>query len=129
MGFQLTWEDRMVIFDYSGDMTSQDILNSNRSVYGDPRFDRLHWQLVCVDQVESFNFEEKDVKLIAYMDKAAALANSNITIVFAGENDNLKKLYTAYSEFIEGDLWPVHYFETREEALSYIGDLEAESIA
>ena len=127
MPYQLTWDDHMIVFDYSGEMTSQDILCSNRIVYGDPRFDQLRWQVVCVDQVHSVNFQKKDVKLIAYMDKGAALANARISVAFAGDSTLLQKLYSLYAKYVEPDPWPVYYFESREDALQYIKDSETES--
>lgn len=127
MPYQLTWDDRLVLFDYYGEMTSQDILRSNRIVYGDSRFDRLRWQLVCVDRVNSVNFHKKDVQRIAYMDKAAALANARISVVFAGNSDLLQEIYSLYTKYIESDPWPVYYFESREAAMQYIKDSETES--
>ena len=127
MPYQLTWDDHLVIFDYVGEMTSQDVLRSNRIVYEDPRFDQLRWQLVCVDRVHSISFHKKDVKHIAYMDKAAALANPRISIAFAGHSSLLQEIYSLYAEYIESDPWPVFYFDSREDAMQHIKDSETES--
>ena len=116
MPFSIHWHDRAVVFEYSGKVTSQDLLRSNQQVYGDERFDRLRWQLVFFDEVETVEFTNSDVKLIAYMDRGAAISNSNITVAFVGESQLLDDVNNIYASHAKSPAWPVTHFESREKA-------------
>lgn len=125
MPYRITWNPDFVTFDYFGHVTSQDIIESNEKVYGDSRFDQLHWELVCFDETESVSFKSANVRLIAYMDQAAAKCNSKITIAFVGKTAILKEVAEAYANTGIEPVWPVIQFDDREEAISYITQKEA----
>jgi|GEM_PF-2519583 len=122
MAFSLTWTAYTVIFEYSGLMSSRDIIESNEQVYGDSRFDHLRWQLIFADRVETVGFIEQDVKKIAFMDRAAARANTKIKVAFAGSSELIKNLFESYSKWTDDGTWDVYYFESREAALRHIED-------
>lgn len=125
MPYKVTWKPNYVSFDYFGIVTSQDIIQSNQEVYGDERFDKLHWQLVSFDETESVQFEPANIRLIAYMDQAAARSNPKITVAFVGKTKILEEVATAYAETNIEPVWSIIQFDSREEAVSYINQDEA----
>lgn len=113
-----------MVFEYFGEMTAEDVLESNREVYGDPCFDDLRWQVVFMDGVESVKFEEQSIKAIAYMDRAAARSNSRIRVAFVGDSALLKELHATYARFVKEEPWPVLRFPSREAAFEHIRRVE-----
>ncbi|MDQ8181545.1 hypothetical protein [Pelagicoccus sp. SDUM812005] len=120
MPYKIIWNSSYVCFDYYGKVTSEDIVESNKEVYGDPRFDELRWELVSFDETESVAFKPANVRLIAYMDEAAARSNPYISVAFIGKTSILKEVEEAYANTGAKPTWPVFSFESREEALEYI---------
>lgn len=120
MPYEIIWKSNYVFFDYSGDVTSEDIVESNKVVYGDPRFDDLSWELVSFDKAISINSKPSHVRLIAYMDNAAARCNPYISVAFIGNSKILQEVEAAYSTTNAEQTWPIVHFESREEAIAYI---------
>lgn len=120
MPYRLIWGKRHVLFNYSGNVTSADVIESNHLVYGDERFDNLRWQIVSFDAADSIDFSEEDVKRIAFMDHAAAQSNPRITVIFCGPPDLLQNAGITYAEATHENLWPILVVESEAEALETI---------
>ena len=123
MPFQIEWKDRIVVFEYGGILTSQDILLSNQQVYGNQRFDAIHWEVVLFDKVERLEFQENDVKMIAYLDMAAYKSNPNITVVFVGDTELMKGLYELYDSIVKDRCWTTVLVEDRKDVWQQIEEL------
>ncbi|EDY83825.1 hypothetical protein VDG1235_3452 [Verrucomicrobiia bacterium DG1235] len=120
MPYRISWKPHYVIFQYYGCVTSEDIIESNKQVYGDPRFDDLRWELVNFDQTESVAFRPQDIRLIAFMDKAAAHSNPHITIAFVGKTEVLDEAVKAYDSAGAHPSWQTVHFDSEDEAIKYI---------
>ncbi len=120
MPYKITWEPTYVSFDYHGEVSSEDIIESNKEVYGDPRFDQIRWELVSFDETESITFTNANIRLIAYMDQAAARSNPHISVAFVGKTKILQEVEDAYSNTGVEPIWPLLHFDNREEAIAYI---------
>ena len=122
MPYSLKWFKTVVVFEYSGIVTSSDILASNQEVYGDYRFDELRWQVVYFDEVEDARYSEVDVKKIAFLDRAAFLSNPNITVLFVGDQSLLGELYASYARFQSEQGWQSFHIEDRAEVHRYLAE-------
>lgn len=124
MPYTLFWKERYVVFEYFGEVSSDDLIASNQEVYGDERFDSLRWQVVLFDATETVAFNNTKIRLIAYMDQAAAQSNPHITIAFVGTSETLETVEAAYSVVSANPVWPLLRFDSREEAIAYISQSE-----
>ncbi|MDQ8184233.1 hypothetical protein [Pelagicoccus sp. SDUM812002] len=122
MSYEINWNSNYVSFDYFGEVTPEDIVESNKEVYGDERFDDLRWELVSFDKADSVSFEPKQVRIIAYMDEAAAISNPRITVAFIGHTKILEAVEAAYETSRAQQCWAILHFESQEEALAHIED-------
>lgn len=122
MPYRITWKDKLIVFEYYGKVTSADIRESNQQAYGDSRFDSLKWELVLFDEAETVEFKESDIRLIAYMDKAAAQSNPYITVVFAGKSEAMEQIQELYSKMDSAAPWPVVSFDSYESAIAHISE-------
>lgn len=117
MPYRINWGKRYVVFAYYGDVTANDILESNQIVYGDERFDALRWEFVCFDEAETISFTRESVRVVAYMDQGAAISNPNITVVFVGASETLDKVNSCYAQVDGQRKWTVKSCETRDQAI------------
>ncbi len=120
MSYEVKWKSNYVSFDYFGEVTSEDIVESNKEVYGDRRFDDIRWKLVSFDKTDSVSFKSIHVRLIAHMDEAAAISNPRISIAFIGHTEILGMVEAAYGNTKAKHSWPILRFEFQEEALDHI---------
>jgi len=49
------------------------------SIYGDPRFDALRYQIAMLSNIESADVQERKIKKAAFLDKAAAQTTPQIS--------------------------------------------------
>lgn len=124
MPYQIKWNEDYVLFEYFGNVSSRELVESNEQVYGDPRFDTLRWELVYFDQAESVSMDERTIRLIAYMDQAAARSNPNITVAFVGKSEILQKIEELYQKTDSNPIWPLLRFDSCDEAIAYINQVE-----
>lgn len=122
MPFRLEWKRAQVVFHYLGLVTSDDILSSNREVYGDARFDDLRWEVVLFDKVTRVEYTKNDVKMIAYLDRAAYRSNPNIMVLFVGDSELLENLHKEYAMYENEQFWPIFHMESRDGVWKHIDE-------
>ena len=121
MPFANKWKDNMIERVATGKVTGEEIIQSSLDMYGDERFDRLRYGLVDFTQAESFEMDNKETKIVAYMDKAAARSNPNLKIAIVAPQDVINKLANAYATFGEVSPWEIEVFDTLDEARQWLG--------
>lgn len=52
MAFELQWTKACVEWRYTGLLTGSEVIESNNLIYGDARFDDLHYQIVDLTGVD-----------------------------------------------------------------------------
>jgi hypothetical protein len=120
MPFQIHWVPKGVIWDYEGEITPSDILASNESVYGDARFDALRFEIANFLSVSPAKFSPKDVRLIAAMDRAAALTNPSVRVALVAVDSNVRDLLTVYCEGLNGSPWQAKVVSSLVEAACWL---------
>ena len=124
MPYTIKWERDYVLFEYFGEVSSEELIESNKVVYGDARFDDLRWELVYFDLADSVSFDERTIQYIAYMDLAAARSNPNVTVAFVGQTEILERIESLYAKTGSNPVWPIFRFDSCEEAIAYITQVE-----
>lgn len=120
MAYTLAWEAKGVYWNYSGNVSGQEIIHASTEIYGDPRFDDLKYKLVDFSNAESIEISEDEIKLITYQHAAAAKSNARIknAIVF-DMDDERATLFTDY--LVKLSSWEVRAFENLPEANDWVG--------
>lgn len=109
MPYNITWEPNGVYWTYSGNVTGQEIISTSTSIYGDPRFDSISYKLVDFLNLQSIEMDEKDVEIIAYQHKAAALSNPRIKTALV-ITPKLDKLAKKFLSIFDDSTWKVRIF-------------------
>lgn len=71
MPYKLIWESGNVVFEYSGVVSQDDVIQSNMDFYDDPRSNYINYQLVDFTQAEALDFSELDIRIVSKFDKSA----------------------------------------------------------
>jgi hypothetical protein len=121
MPYSTQWTDKNHQVTFTGKVTGQEILEMVSGVYGDERFDDVRYNLVDFTGAESFEVKEREIKEIAYMDRAAARSNPQMKLAIAANNDVMQKMSQLYAEYSNDSSWQVRIFSTLEEAKQWLG--------
>lgn len=120
MSYQIIWTNAQVEWNHYGTVTGSEIIQSNKEIYGDPRFDDLRSQLVDLSAAERFEISEKEMRYVAYLDAAAARSNSRIRVAVVATDENARQAYHDYVGNIKKPVWEYKLFDNREAAQDWL---------
>jgi hypothetical protein len=120
MSFETIWLKNCVIWNYSGKLSSNEVLASNNEVYSDPRFDTLKFEIVNLIPVTEMDLKPKDIKIVAALDRVASLSNPGIKVAFIVENDELLELVNLYRLNLKDCSWQTEIFSAIQDAADWL---------
>ncbi|MGJ8653991.1 MAG: hypothetical protein ACSHX8_12015 [Opitutaceae bacterium] len=106
MPYTIEWNQDGLIWTYTGIITGQELIQSNMDVYGEPRFDEIHYQIVNMLQVTENLVTDADMRKVAYLDMAAARTNPKIRVAVIQADE----LAQGYENHTTENHWPTHSF-------------------
>ena len=120
MPYTTTWNRQGVVWTYSGVLTGQEALQSNLEIYGDERFDDLHYQIADFTAVTDNQISDLHTKKIAYLDRAAAQTNPNIKVAIVMKDVEHLNTADVYSELSKHSPWELKVCHSLEEAQAWV---------
>jgi len=105
-----------VTWTFWGIVTGEELLASNREVYGDRRFAEIRHQIVDLLRVERFDVTSDDMIRLAESDHTAALSNPSVRVAVAARNDSIRMLSLYYEAESSDSPWDQQIFDTLSEA-------------
>jgi hypothetical protein len=121
MPCKVTWKDNELVWELSGDISTEEFHKINSDQYGDPRWDSLKYLIADFRNVKSIDLPDEEVMLIQAMDKAAALSNPYLKIASIANTEETRKTAEFYAE---DSPWECGVFETVEDARSWLKSLK-----
>ncbi|CAA6676961.1 MULTISPECIES: hypothetical protein [unclassified Lentimonas] len=118
MPYTTQWTQHGVTWKYTGNLTGEELLQSNINIYGDERFDDLWYQIVDLSEVKSVTVTPLIMRKITHLDMAAAHTNPHIRVAVIG-GEQLNKIY---SDNACESHWPTQDFNSMEAALAWVHD-------
>lgn len=131
MAFKLIWEPRGVYWEYSGNVTGNEVVEASTLIYGDQRFDDIRYKLVNFLNADSIHINDDEVSMIAFQHKAASITNPRIkTAIVTNPNialtdDNAAKLEMFILNLTKSS-WEVKAFDNLEQANLWLGRTDHE---
>jgi hypothetical protein len=120
MSYEAIWEEKGIYWKYKGILTSDDLLQSNISIYGDSRFDKLRYQLLDMLDVESFDVDTEAMEEVTVMDVGASQTNPRLIVAVVATHVQAKRLVELYENTTGSAPWETDLFESVEEARVWI---------
>ena len=124
MAYKTFWEEKGIYWVFSGTLKNVDLINCNKEVYEDPRFQNIEYELCDFNAVDSFPVNATTIRMVAEMDAEAYKINPNIkTAIVANQKvmKGLTNMYNVYFELAGNDVsWETEIFEKIEDARKWI---------
>ena len=124
MPYELIWEDRGVVSRYWGDVTYDELVQTNLERNLDPSFERSEYDLAIFSESVVFKLSASNLRALAASDAGASKRNPNFLVAIVGTKSvirGLSNLYRIQHEAM-GGLWKMKYFETEAEARRWISE-------
>lgn len=120
MAYSTHWEPNGIRWVYSGDLTDEDILNSNHALYRDPRFAHIGYQICDFTEVVRFPIASKTVYKIAKTDREMSQRNPNIKVAVISNDKVMEGLNRMYQLVGENSPWKSQLFTDEQSARAWI---------
>lgn len=120
MPYEIHWEPTGVRWIYRGTLSDEDVLESNREVNEDPRFERILYQIVDLRAVERFAATAATVREVSRTDTNLSADNPQIRVAMVANTDLTRGMAQVYQLACGEDAWDVEVFDTIEEAREWL---------
>jgi len=120
MAFINNWEAGGVYKVFSGDVTGSEVLDSAVEVEEDQRFDQVRYVINDFLAVDGVDANERDIALVAAIDRAASKTNPDIRIAVVATQQKIIELAQHYSRLIEDCPFQAQLFASVEDARNWL---------
>lgn len=122
MAYKTTWEEHGIFWEYSGVLTSQDLIDSNYEFYNDSRADSALYQLSDFSNVEKNELDELTIERITAMDFGQSKSVSNIKAALVSSSAEAREEFQKHIELILKikNPWTFKIFDNIESARKWI---------
>ncbi len=104
----------------SGELRGEEIIKTNRKIYGLPGFLNLRYQFVNLSRVEKTSLTPDQVRAIAKQDIDASANNPRMAVIVAGDSDIVYAFSRMWLAYVEKSPWETKVFRSSEEARKWI---------
>ena len=122
MPFSYSWTEDRFYCKFSGIVDLQDVYVATGILYGNIRLDSLSEVLIDFSRESQIIVSGKNMREIAYLDKAASKYNKNLNFAFIAIHPiarNIAESYIAYSKEV-GISWNYEIFDNSDSALQWL---------
>lgn len=116
MAISEEWKDQGFYRKFSADCSVREIVDSNLESHGDPRFDEIAYVINDFTEVENFDLDVEDIRIIASLDGAAAISRPALKIAVVALNPDIVSWFRLYMECIEDTGYQSRLFTSVEDA-------------
>ena len=121
MPYENVWKDNGVVRTYHGDITSNEILNSNASIQNDPRFSELKYIINDFSAINSCTASAEDIDAIAAIDYGSSQArNIPGKIAIIASNEELLNWVQVYFEKMKNSPYIFKLCDSTDEACQWV---------
>ena len=122
MPYDSTWENNGFIRSFYGEVDTEEVFESDREFYEDPRSDTARFQITDFSRGIPGNIEVADVTKIAGFDLGASLSIPNLKVAFVTKDPYVKTLCEQYIELLNAgkSTWKFKIFEDVQGAKGWV---------
>lgn len=120
MGYEIIWEARGVVKQFSGHVTGKQLLQAGLVTEADSRFDGLRYVINDFLDSTGFSITAEDVDEIVAIDEAASRTNKAISIAVVATHPDIVDLANQYADS-PMNVYPTRVFPTLAGAREWLG--------
>lgn len=118
MSFENIWEEEGIRMVFSGELTDEDLLESNAEVYSDKRSSFIKYELCDFTAVTGFPVNSDTIKKVAHSDKILSEKNPNMKVMVVSNDLVMKGLVNMYRVYGDNN-WETEIFVSEIDARNW----------
>ncbi|RLC10285.1 MAG: hypothetical protein DRI57_20635 [Deltaproteobacteria bacterium] len=116
MPYKTIWEEKGVFWQYSGNVTGEELFQTALDLYEDQRFDDIRYLLVDFYDIKQYDGSAKLVEKIAAMNMGAAYTNPRVKVAIVAVKDQIRSLANLYASISRTSPWKTRIFDNLSDA-------------
>lgn len=120
MGYRIEWLNELVVFEFFGTATDEDLICGNDEICNSPYLAEIRAQLVLFCRSTEVQFTPKAMMHVAHQDEAVSAHYPNVQIAVVTDDPLAYGMTRMYQLTGTQSLWETQIFSTIEEASSWI---------
>lgn len=122
MAYQNIWEEKGLCRIFTDKISGEEILTSNLSLHGDPRFDGIKYVINDFTKITEFEVSDLDITKIVIVDNVAAVSNSYLKIAIVAMLDPLLIWVQLYLERMQDSTFECAIFDNLNDAYKWVSE-------
>ena len=119
LAYSIKWDKKTVYCKFSGEVSGQELVECNMSMYGNSSFDDIRLQVFDMLDVAKVTFTQDDVQLVAACDRAASKINPRVKCALVSTDQVALELSKIYQNEVLDSPWEGKSFHILSEALEW----------
>lgn len=119
MPYKLDWLDDLVIIEFSGQVSLDELMEADNRVSGDPRFDNLKKRICNCTDITKAKFASHDLKVLAHVGRAAATSNARAHVAIITTDPAVRKNANLYKKSFGANSWQISIFDSISDAIAW----------
>lgn len=123
MAYHTTWEENGILWEYSGDVTAEEISESQDEFFADYRSKNARYQIIDASSIDSLIWDQSDIVETSANDVGASMAVKDLRIAFiVSEDEDVRQKIEAYIDLCKEmeASWAFGIFRDMEAARNWI---------
>ncbi len=119
MSSTLNWIGNYLHIIHEGEITINDLIESQEKMIGDPRFDLIEYCISDYLKVTKVHISKEDMIIISTLNKSSLRWNKKLKLSVVYNNKKFDKLVSIYIDLTEHSGWEIKLFNNLEESLKW----------
>jgi hypothetical protein len=124
MATKIIWQEKGILFVHSETVTVDEVLEANNVMYGDPRFDKIQYQISDYTGVTSNLITFSDARVVGKLDNTSSVWNPKMLIAIVSTDENFHPVIRKYFESFKNQGWKGGIFNTLGDAYKWIEEMK-----
>ena len=119
MAFTNTWTNNGLHRKFAGDISGDEILESNFEIHANPKFQKISYVIDDFIDITSLAMDREHLEIMAKTDDIISMTKGALKIALVVADDKGIKLAQTYKKITEDSLFQVEVFLSLDEALNW----------
>ena len=119
MPFELKWEHNNSLITFKGYVDGNELLQASNILIGDSRFDKMNYTIFDLLNINEFNVDQEDIKIISTIDKGSSRWNRNLKVACIANENYSKNVVLEYKKLMLDIDWEIGLFSNLDDAIKW----------
>lgn len=120
MPYKIIWEDKGIYIKWFGIISAEENIRLNGEIYGTKLFETIDYQIGDFLDAEYATFSERDIYIIATLEKQASRWNKNLKVAHIANDPEIINAIRSYELNMRESGWEFGLFDNLEDARKWV---------